>query len=60
MADDLTPWEEEELRARRLSSPLDAVWDNGQGNSQIVNPASTPYPPPYDPGPSAMPDDEDG
>ena len=58
--DELTPWEqkekleelEEELRARGLPSPSDAVWDDGDSKSQIVNPTSAPYPPPYDPGKS--------
>lgn len=64
---DLTPWEEkerleeleEELRARGLPSPSDAVWDDSDNKNQIVDPASTTYPPPYDPGPSVKPDDED-
>lgn len=69
MTDELSPWEqkekleelEEELRARGFPSPSDAVWDDGGGKSQIVNPMSTTYPPPYDPGPSVKPDvDDDG
>jgi hypothetical protein len=58
--DDLTPWEENErlekieevLWARGLPSPSDAAG----GKSQIVNPASTTYPPPYDAGKSVEPD----
>ena len=65
--EELTPWEqkekleelEEELRARGLPSPSDAEWDHGNKN-RIVNPMSTPYPPPYDPGPSVKPDVDGG
>lgn len=65
---DLTPWEEkerleeleEELRARGLPSPSDAVWDEGDSKKRIVDPASAPYPPPYDPGPSAERNDSEG
>jgi hypothetical protein len=63
--EELTPWEqkekleelEEELRARGLPSPSDSVWDHGDQN-RIVNPMSTPYPPPYDPGPSTKPHEQ--
>ncbi len=68
MTDDLTPWEEkerleeleEELRARELPSPSDVVWDDGYNKNQIVDPASTLYPPTYDPGPSVKPDNKTG
>jgi hypothetical protein len=60
MADEeRTPWEqkeklEEELRVRDLLSSSDAEWDHGNKN-RIVNPMSTQYPPPYDPGSSVEP-----
>jgi hypothetical protein len=62
--DECTPWEKMELlneheeeprRARGLPNPSDAEWDHG-GRSQVVNPNSAPYPPPYDPGSSNKPD----
>lgn len=59
---DLTPWEEKERleeleeRLRELGLSSKAEWDYGDQN-RIVEPTSAPYPPPYDPGKSATPEE---
>jgi len=68
MTDEPSPWEqkekleeiEKELRARDLPSLSDAAWDHDD-QKRIVKPMSTPFPPPYDPGPSGKSEvDDDG